>query len=279
MTETGRLFFREKEICSLYPASYGIMEDRKKCMIGVAGIGSGAGATFVSMSLALCLGEKEGGVVFAEGKCPAGDESGAYRLLCVDKAFREMNFTDYFYDAVRQSEACSQTKNQKLKIVSDVPGNFYKNVSWIVHHPEMQYDGRCSRQFDFSNISGRYVIVDNPLQPEEQGGFDILIAVVEPLPSRISSGLDMYRMIKQIEEDGRKTDIIFVINKNVNKGTRRSAENFLKIKFDFEMDNLTPAELYRAQYNCTQPYFLSEMPELKKMAAYISERFSSYFSI
>ena len=61
-----RLFFRESIKQSYGKTEEGVMVDMQKLVVGVTGIGRGAGATFTAMGLAFRLAEMTSGVTFAE---------------------------------------------------------------------------------------------------------------------------------------------------------------------------------------------------------------------
>ena len=63
-----RLFFREKIRQDYNHLEEGAMLDRQKFVVGVTGIGAGAGATFTAMGLAFRLGEMTSGVTYLEGQ-------------------------------------------------------------------------------------------------------------------------------------------------------------------------------------------------------------------
>ena len=102
---------------------HGIMVDKSKTVVGVVGIGNGAGATFTAMNLAFCMAEMSEGITFAEGHNHKSGEVRAFEMLSVDHRFRK--------------------KNGHMT-------NLYKKVNWVteVKNP--------------AEIPGRTIIIDNP---------------------------------------------------------------------------------------------------------------------
>ncbi len=241
---------------------HGILYNRKKRLIGVVGVGKGAGATFIAINLAFKLAELVEGVTFAEGQKESVDCVKPYHILAVDKQFNQRRFIDFF----KEDEAGCNVSSRM---------NLYKKVNWAVRLPDNYKQSSklgCDRQqshspddehqhkeIDYRRLAGKYIIVDNPFNAEDM---DLLIGVVDPLPARILSGIDIYDKLKQF--DIPKT--IWLLNKNNNHVNRRDVENFLKVKFDLEMELIPETILYKAQYNCTQPFFLLNMSGIERLA-------------
>ena len=85
-----RLFFRGSIKPDCETSAAGVMLDRQKYVIGVTGIGAGAGATFAAMGMAFIMGKMTSGVTYLEGQPHKEDCVSPYRLLAVDRAFRHI---------------------------------------------------------------------------------------------------------------------------------------------------------------------------------------------
>lgn len=241
-----KLFFREKIKRDYAALEEGAMLDRQKFAVGVVGVGEGAGATFTAMGLAFIMGEMTAGVTFAEGR-PHGKESvSPYRMLYVDKAFR---------NRIKQGQL-----------------NLYKKVNWNIYEPDEKKDRE--RTGDFRQLPGRIIIVDNPDGPEDYEKLDMIVAVTDPYPPRIMAGLETYSRLRRIDQKGSTEHIpvLWLLNKSDEGTARKEAECFLKIKFDFEQEILQPDIFYRAAYSCQQPYYIcgkSSLAGLNRLAAEI----------
>ena len=106
-------------------------------------------------------------------------------------------------------------------------------------------------------IPGRYMIVDNP-RPESLWEADVVICVVDPLPSRIRSGLQQLEALRdnQIRFGKRFSPllnlplpVLWVLNKDNPQVGHRELEGCLNIKFDFAVPLLPPEIFYKAEYS------------------------------
>lgn len=242
-----RLFFRENIIREYGESPDGVMMDRQKLVVGVTGIGSGAGATFISMGLAFRLGEMSSGVTYVEG-IPHGRECvSPYGLLAVDRAFRKVTEKNGYGSG-------------RL--------NLYKKVNWQVYKPQEVMDVREER--DAREAPGKIIIVDNPISFDD---IDIAVAVVDPFPPRISAGIETYKRLRELAAKGGPghREVLWLINKSDGGVARRETEKFLKVKFDFEQTLLPEEIFYKAAYSCSQPFFLCETDGINRLAEKIAD--------
>lgn len=101
------------------------------------------------------------------------------------------------------------------------------------------------------------MIVDNP-RPESLWEADLVICVVDPLPSRIRSGLQQLEALRKNKiRFGRRfspllnlpTSVLWVLNKDNPLVGHRELERSLQIKFDFAVPLLSPEIFYKAEYS------------------------------
>lgn len=242
-----KLFFgekyREKNDENHPYSNEGVIIDRQKFVAGVVGIGHGAGATFIAMGLAARLAEMTSGVTYFEST-PHGDETvSPYRLLAVDRTFREK----------ARKNIC--------------PGglNLYRKVNWQISRP-----GEEVKEPNVRNMTGRIIVADSPSSFNDM---DIIIAVADPFPPRITAGLEMYGKLREIsqQQSPHYRKVIWMLNKSCGWAARIRTENFLKLKFDVEQEMISPGVLYKAAYNCTMPYFMCETAGIDRLAEMITE--------
>ena len=242
-----RLFFREDIRREYGESSDGVMLDRQKLVVGVTGIGSGAGATFTAMGLAFRMGEMTSGVTYLEGQPHRKECVSPYRLLAVDRAFRSV-IEKNGYGSGRL--------------------NLYKKVNWQVYKPQKAMDDR--KEWGAREAPGKIIIVDNPLSFDD---IDIAVAVVDPFPPRICAGLETYKRLRELAGKGgaKYRKVFWLINKSDGGMARREAERFLKARFDFEQ-KLLPGEIfYKAAYSCSQPFFLCKTDGINRLAEKIAD--------
>jgi len=106
-------------------------------------------------------------------------------------------------------------------------------------------------------IPGRYMIVDNP-RPESLWEADLVICVVDPLPSRLRSEI---RQLEALRDNqicfGRRfspllnlpSPVLWVLNKDNPQAGHRELERSLNIKFDFAVPLLSLEIFYKAEYS------------------------------
>lgn len=116
-------------------------------------------------------------------------------------------------------------------------------------------------------IPGRYMIVDNP-RPESLWEADVVICVVDPLPSRIRSGLQQLEALRdnQIRFGKRfspllnlPSPVLWVLNKDNPQIGHRELEGSLNIKFDFAVPLLSPEIFYKAEYSSVPIFQILEV--------------------
>lgn len=207
---------------------HGVIIDRHKTVIGVKGIGSGSGTTFTAMNLAFELAETAGAT---EGVT--------------------------YMEGRMQPPGCCKMSDilsvdpQFRRRLSRGKTNIYKKVNWAAENQ------------DYRGAAGRYIIVDDPEIFDE---LDLVVAVADPLPSRIEAGIETYRKLRQLQ-----IPVIWIVNKANPQAGIREVESFLKQKFDYRME-LLPAEVfYKAEFACTQQYFIQKPRAIEKVAQHILE--------
>ncbi len=165
----------------------------------------GTGATFVATSLAFSLGEMTDGVCFVEG--PESNRYGNSTLVINQLSLERIGAN-------------------KLKL--------YENVNWVIRK-------------DWDTVlptkdihMGRYLIYDSPADYRD---FDLIIFVVDSLPSRVEASKRKVAHIK--EYFGAKT--IWVINRNFEQKTKK-IENYLGITFDYQIPMEDQENFYVAEF-------------------------------
>ena len=216
--------------------------DMKK-VINICGTCSGCGATFVAISLALVMANETDGVTFLEERKTPGSEKShpaPFYEISLDKHITERRFADFF----ALKAAGEKTDNR---------ANMFHNVNWAVRNPG--YAEKYTKEVRDKNMSegiscflmpedvaGRYIIWDDRDGMEEA---DLILAVVDPLPSKVMASCEKVKQIKQsmyhkvrwVFNGGRKTDV-------------KAAEKFLGIKADFVLPAEHREKFYEAQKRC-----------------------------
>ena len=131
---------------------------------------------------------------------------------------------------------------------------------------------------DFTTIKGKYLILDNPKMWRHT---DLLIGVIDPLPSRILAGLDTFEALKDEEKMGLQAGkrVLWVLNKNNPLADRAETERFLKLKFDFAVSMAPPELFYGAEFACSQMALAEDVKgEIRNLVHTILEKLP-HFSI
>ena len=118
----------------------------------------------------------------------------------------------------------------------------------------------------FERIPGRYMVVDSPA-PATMQEMDLIICIVDPLPSSIIAGSGLAAALRDNRIRTARgygpamndpTPCLWVLNKDNPRVAHRELERYLKVKFDFVIPMIDPSEFYRAEY--------SAMPIFKAIA-------------
>ena len=114
----------------------------------------------------------------------------------------------------------------------------YQNVNWQL--------GPSGKKLP----AGRYVILDQPPRAQWHA-CDVLVGVIDPLPSRVLAGIKRYRLLRE-EENQRllrqEKSLLWVQNKANAAADARETERFLKLHFDAALPLLSQEFFYEAEY-------------------------------
>ena len=179
-----------------------------KKRIYVIGGCQGAGATFIATSLSFALSELTNGVAFVESPK-----------------------TNCFKEEPLIVHQLSLEKMIRTKM------NSYSNVYWCIYD-ETSKVSEISKSVD--KIPARYIIYDSP---EDYKNCDLIICVIDSLPSKVLASTKKVKHLKQYFEN--KT--IWVLNRNVISNIR-SVEKYLGIKFDFLIPMEEQKSFYKAEH-------------------------------
>jgi MinD-like ATPase involved in chromosome partitioning or flagellar assembly len=156
-----------------------------------------------------------------------------------------------FYEALAEGKSIRGVRNMD------------EGINWILRSPE---EGRITLAFEqklrlISHARSDVILCD--LSGESAPDYELLhsmdqlIAVVDPMPSKMLEGYQTLCNIKMLETE--KEGMIFVINK-MNRGVnRRQMLDFLKIRKPVFLPLVSPESVYTAEYNCKIPYTLGEV--------------------
>ena len=172
-------------------------------------------------------------------------------------------------------EASFSMRNRK-------PGAYMMDEGQIASRSERLSDRLRTSEaedfLDFTAIKGKYLILDSPKMWRQT---DLLIGVIDPLPSRILAGLDTFEALKNEEKMGLQAGkrVLWVLNKNNPLADRTETERFLKLKFDFAVSMAPPELFYGAEFACSQMALAEDVKgEIRNLVHTILEKLP-HFSI
>jgi hypothetical protein len=230
--------------------NYQILE---RCKIGILGVTDDAGISFVAVSLAKALADY--------GLVPAVVELGKgalYESIGIERRFLGREFYSYFKALHDEEKIRGKT-------------NFDEGINWVLRTPKDAHIALSPHKMLrlISNIAGEVIICDlsgvkiqddaEDLMTELLKEMDALIAVIDPMPSRMIRGYPHYHLIRRLP--GK---VIYVINK-YNRGiNNREMNGFLKVRNPVIIPFVAPEALYEAEYNCSLAYSNSVVKKIIK---------------
>lgn len=237
--EINRILTREPEMVEKLAAL-------EKLRIGVVGISESSGVSFLTGCLARYLANtrKFRPAVIELGK------GGLYDSFGMDKRFAGRSYYR-FYKAISEN-----------KITRGIV-NMDEGINWILKSPEEE---KITLTFEqkirlVSQTKGDIILCDLSGRLETQfellQSMDQIIAVIDPMPSKMLRGYDMLCQMKCF--DGEQKNVIFVINK-MNRGVkRRQMIDFLHVRQPVILPLVDIEGIYTAEYNCKIPYTMNDI--------------------
>lgn len=228
--------------------------------IAVVGTGRENGASTVAVSLSRYIEEVYGRTVcFTECVGSHRQPCLAYDRYGMEKRFQRTGF-DNIYE----------------QILSDMPvscNNWEGQINWRLRPPcrdsenlpvydwrKMSCDSRAWRLL--SSARGDFLVFDieyTGIYRDFLKDMDLVLAVVDPLPSRIMSQLDNIAALQKLRSDG--CHMIWIINKMNDGVSRRQVKKLFRGEKVFFFDFIDYCMLYGAEYRCG---YLWDIPEIKE---------------
>lgn len=248
----NRLFLREKE--ESFPP---LVSERIK--IGVGGICHGGGATVVGTTIAKIASKKrKGRIKFLEITDPGWHKPLVFDSLGMDKRFSGRDFFD-FYAAVSEGNPIRGKANVD------------EGISWALY---TQWDlknaislNKQEKIYLINNMSYDTLICDISCANSNSSGtdvwdalaaeMDVLVMVIDPMPSRLLAGFSLLNRAKFLEEKGK--EVIWVVNKFNDGIHKRDLFEYLRIKRYTKIPLIGQEKFYTYEYNCRLPYHLKEL--------------------
>jgi len=221
--------------------------------IGVFSFIKSAGSSFVATSIAKYLADlRKKPVAFLELKHDASNESLLYEALGMGQRFASREFISFY----------SEIKNRKYVKTKK---NIDSGINWAMRTPIDRELGIWLTAVEearlLHNIYGDWVVCDLGSQyyQESMDEMDIIIGVIDPMPSNLLSSKNHLRKLQHAELGGRH--LCWVINKYNNGVNSKLLKRFLKMKNPVIIPLIPEEWFYVAQYRCRIPF---DQDEIKK---------------
>ena len=233
-----RLFIRESQ--GALASQMGSPID--KLNIAVTGLGQNVGTTFVASSLAFYFAEKEKNLTFTQCLTPSCSGGLLYDAAAMDQRFCNRAFADV-YRLIKEGKSLKETRNIEC------------GVNWRIPTP---WD--CENKVDLDVVErarliqsarGRICIYDMEMGDSWDKyllDMDMILVVVDPLPSKLIRSSSRFKQLKQMEMAGAK--MRWLVNR-INGGvSRRQVSGYLKSKDLIYIEEFPIESIYGDEYFC-----------------------------
>lgn len=191
-----------------------------KNRIFVTGIGDKTGATSVAIFMAKFLadeGEKASYVQLTEGL-------ETYYYLAMDK---KEDWND-FYQMPSIRNSC----------------NMIEKVNWAVRMPSDEEVSSERKRMLINQMPGRTLVIDSDEYLDEA---DMIVCVIDPLPSKILQNIEKIKALKKMEYEGY--NVVWIVNK-MNKGVSLSQlKKSLKLGEVHTINFIEQEAIYQNEYS------------------------------
>ena len=229
--------------------------------IGVISISRGGGATTIAYAIAEYLANKR-----KKERKQTERKKGLCDVSLIEVSGRS-DFVGYSYDKVGieqrfiNREFISFTKLVKEGKPINGLYNVSGGINWVLKMPGDEVLKTAESICLIENVESTIKVCDIvPFRGDSELGvkmeglksilacMNIIICIIDPLPSRLLAGIPVFELVKMLETNG--ATVIYVINK-MNKGVNiREVKKFLGIKDFYFISHLSGEVVYSAEFEC-----------------------------
>ena len=210
--------------------------------IGVTGSGPGCGATTLAAALACYFGRQNHTVCYTECKSHTVTGTLFFDSIDMERRFQKAPFISV-YDLIR--------RDKPLRKVS----NIWQNVNWRLYTPgDKKYEAELTDEEKWKLIgsaTGEICIFDFDSNGSWDGFFknmDMLIIVIDPLPSRLIRDRNRIQSIEPLDSDnGTLYRVINHMNPGVSK---RQVKRFFSGENLVFLEHIPTAQVYASEFRC-----------------------------
>ena len=267
-----RLFFRQRQVELGKTEADGRQGFSRQLNIGVTGLGRSVGTTFVGTALAFYLRDQGKEVSFCQCLTPSKASQLLYDEVSMEQRFLRRNFCDV-YEIIRKGMTLNGVKGKGGRV------NIEEGISWILPVSDSKEDLTESQQARLLTIPrGEVCIFDFEADYQWNSllvDMDVIIVVVDPLPSKMIHDKERFRFLKKLEMAG--CPVIWVVNR-VNDGVNmRQVKGYLKTNQIVQIPAFSVASMYRCEYSCRFPWEDVEIRrKMMEIFTFLFQKMSKY---
>ncbi len=216
--------------------------DKEQIRIGVTGIGQGVGTTFVASALAFYFRDQGKSVSFTQCLDPKKCTGLLYDAVAMDKRFAHRSFYD-IYQCITDGQPIRRKRNRETGIFWNIPTP--QNCLQGLRLDEKQ-QGRL-----IGNADGEVCIYDVEADYSWDSfllDMDLIVAVVDPLPSRLIRAKDRFRQLKKMELSG--CPVVWIVNKVTSGINKKQVRDYLKTSKILWLEAVEMEQIYKDEYLC-----------------------------
>jgi len=267
-----RLFFRQLQTEVSIDETNRKQKHRAQLNIGVTGLGRSVGATFVGTALAFFCRDQGKDVSFCQCLTPSKSVRLLYDEASMEQRFLRRNFCDV-YERIRKGEPVNGVKEKGGRI------NVEERISWILPTNGNQEDLTESQQARLLTIPrGEVCIFDFEADYQWNSllmDLDVIIAVVDPLPSRLIHDKERFRFLKKLELAG--CPVIWLVNRVNDGANMRQVRAYLKTNQIVTVPAFSPVSIYQCEYSCRFPWEDEEIRrKMMEIFTFLFQKLSKY---
>lgn len=267
-----RLFFRDRQETNGRKRGEPKNPPMQQLHIAVTGLGRGVGTTFVANALAFYFCHRGMETAFCQCMTPSKADRFLFDEVSMEQRFTRRNFVDV-YERIAEGLPLGGGLGGRGKRINEEDG-----ISWILPTTESRDLAESQRSRLLSVPRGAVCVYDfeadaawNPLLLD----MDMLVVVVDPLPSRMIHDKERFRFLKKLELSGCK--VIWVVNRSNPGVSLRQVKSYLKTNQIVQIPVFSAERIYRCEYTCRFPWEEEEIQrKMLEIFTFLFQKESNY---
>ena len=234
-----RLFFRERQSDIPAPA--------QQLHIAVTGLGRSVGTTFVATALAFYFRDAGKETTYCQCLTPSKATRLLYDEIAMEQRFARRLFCDV-YGKIEAAEPVKMVKSTKRL-------NEEEGISWILPTPQSEDLGESQMSRLLTIPKEEVCVFDFEAEPQWNQflmDMDLLVVVVDPLPSRLIHSKTRFAFLKKLELSG--CNVVWVVNRDNPGVNPRQLKSYLKTNQIIRVPSFPMENIYQCEYSCKFPW-------------------------